>query len=49
MAAAEVFSGLVSATRQLAALFGRPPTLDEAETDRIARTAAAQFVKLFDG
>jgi TetR/AcrR family transcriptional repressor of mexJK operon len=47
MAAAEVFSGLVVATRQVAALFGQPPELDDAETDRIARTAAAQFVRLF--
>ena len=47
MAAAEVFSGLVVATRQMAALFGGPPTIEPAETERIARTAAAQFVALF--
>jgi TetR/AcrR family transcriptional repressor of mexJK operon len=47
MAAAEVFSGLVVATRQLAALFGSLAPLTEAETDRIAREAAARFLKLF--
>lgn len=47
LAAAEVFSGLVVATRQVAALFGAPPEPDEAENERIARTAAAQFLKLY--
>ena len=47
MAAAEVFSGLVVATRQMAALFGTLPELSDADAERIARTAAAQFLKLY--
>lgn len=47
MAAAEVFSGLVVATRQMAALFGSSGEPPEAEARRIARDAAAQFLRLY--
>lgn len=47
MAAAEVFSGLVVATRQLAALLGALAPLDDAEAERVARQAAAQFLTLY--
>lgn len=47
MAAAELFSGLVITTRHLAAMLGVLIPLDEAEADRIARDAAARFLRLF--
>ncbi len=47
MAAAELFSGLVITTRHLAAMLGVLSPLDEAEADRIARDAAARFLRLF--
>jgi AcrR family transcriptional regulator len=47
MAAAEAFSGLVVATRQIASLFGAASELSEADAERIAGEAAARFLKLF--
>ena len=47
MAAAEVFSGLTVATRQISALFDALTPLEDAEATALARQAAAQFVKLY--
>jgi hypothetical protein len=45
--AAEFFAGMVIGSYQTAALLGVPRPLDDAKADRIAREAAARFMRAY--
>lgn len=47
MEAAEFFAGMVVSSRQTAYLLGVPMAITEAEIDRIAREAAARFMRAY--